>query len=57
MDEKVFLGDGVYAQHDGYSLILTTENGVEATNTIYLEPSVINSLENYLKNLKEKISN
>lgn len=35
---KRYLGDGVYAEwcEDGYSIRLTTENGVEVTNTIVL---------------------
>ena len=46
---KLYLGDGVYAEMsaDGY-LALTTENGVSVTNTIYLEPEVIESLYDYI---------
>lgn len=35
--EKQYIGDGVYAEFDGWALLLTTENGIEATNTIVLE--------------------
>lgn len=42
--DKVYLGDSVYLSYDGYHYILTTENGLEATNTIYLEPQVIDEL-------------
>lgn len=36
---KKYVGDGVYVEFDDYgSLKVTTENGVEATNTIILEP-------------------
>jgi|WetSurSiteA1Bulk_404760.scaffolds.fasta_scaffold755353_2 hypothetical protein len=38
--EKVYLGDSVYALFDGYHIVLTTNNGLEDTNTIYLDPSV-----------------
>lgn len=38
--KKRYVGDGVYIDHDGYSFVLTTEDGVKATNTIYFEPSV-----------------
>ena len=43
---KVYLGDSVYAEHDGYGVILTTENGLptDPSNTIYLEPSVLEQL-------------
>lgn len=44
MGEKTYLGDGCYARYDGNGVVLTTENGVETTNTIYLEPEVYASL-------------
>jgi hypothetical protein len=53
---KEYLGDGVYAelvpviqQARPRVLKLTTENGIETTNTIYLEPEVIDALLDYLK--------
>ena len=45
--EKVagrYLGDGVYAAPDGYGIWLTAENGIEATDAIYLEPDVLSAL-------------
>lgn len=44
---KQYLGDAVYAEWDGYYIKLTTENGIEATNTIFLEPSVLESFDEY----------
>jgi hypothetical protein len=44
---KDYLGDGVYVQAEfehSDVVVLTTENGVYSTNTIYLEPRVINAL-------------
>jgi hypothetical protein len=41
---KTYLGDSVYADTDSGMIKLTTENGVEVTNTIFLEPEVYNSL-------------
>lgn len=41
---KEYLGDGVYATFDGYMLTLTTENGLDTLNTIYIEPAVWRSL-------------
>jgi hypothetical protein len=46
---KIYLGDGVYAEFDGYHIVLTTENGIETTNTIYLEPPVVRGLEEFIK--------
>lgn len=42
---KQYLGDAVYCEPDGHGgVILTTEDGYRATNTIYLEPEVIRRL-------------
>ena len=50
---KSYLGDAVYADCDGCGVvILTTENGIRATNTIYLEPGVVDKLERWLKRLR-----
>ena len=50
--KKEYLGDAVYAQTDGYGIILTTEDGIRATNTIYLEPDVYASLVRYVERLR-----
>ena len=42
---KVYLGDAVYAAHDGYHIVLTTEDGIRTTNTVYLEPPVWDALQ------------
>ncbi len=36
-----YLGDGVYADFDGFAVVLTTEDGVSVTNRIVLEPEVL----------------
>jgi hypothetical protein len=46
---KQYLGDSVYAEFDGYSIKLTTENGYGPSNTIWLEPNVVLALEAYRK--------
>lgn len=43
-----YLGDGVYAVHDGFGIWLTAEDGVRATDTIYLEPGVFAALEHFV---------
>jgi hypothetical protein len=45
---KAYLGDGVYADATPYGIVLTTENGLETTNTIQMEPEVIRLLIKYL---------
>lgn len=57
MKYKTYLGDGVYVDYnDAGQLVLTTEDGIAATNTIYLEPEVWRSLRGYVDRLKEVLS-
>lgn len=52
--DKEYLGDGVYIEgFDSGELILTTENGVEVTNSIYLEPEVVTALQTYLRRFSQ----
>jgi hypothetical protein len=46
---KAYLGDAVYADFDGHHVVLTTENGLETTNTIYLVPDVLVALQQFLE--------
>jgi hypothetical protein len=45
--KKMYLGDSVYAYFDGYAIVLTTENGYGPSNTIVLEPEVMQALRLY----------
>lgn len=48
---KTYLGDTVYAEIDDEDcVILTTEDDIETTNQIVLEPEVFNALVNYVLN-------
>lgn len=53
MKEKQYIGDGVYVQFDGYSIWLTTEDGINVQNRICIEPYVWEALERYVKELKK----
>jgi len=53
MNKKVYLGDAVYANHDEFGLVLTTEDGYKATNRIVLEHSILWALEAYINKMKE----
>ena len=44
---KIYLGDSVYADLAGSMIILTTNNGMGASNTICLEPEVLVALVDY----------
>lgn len=50
---KEYLGDAVYADFDGLHIVLTTENGIETTNTIYLLPETSEALQRYIQRAAE----
>jgi hypothetical protein len=51
---KTYLGDAVYAEIDrAGDLILTTEDGIQDTNRIVLEPEVLHNLETWLEAARE----
>ncbi len=52
---KKYLGDAVYFDFDGYHVVLTTENGIFATNTIALEPEVMEQLFKAYESLQGKL--
>jgi len=45
--DRDYMGDGVYATFDGFQIKLTAENGIEAHDTIYLEPFVLYAVIRY----------
>ena len=53
-DTKEYIGDGIYAAFDGYMLILTTENGIDVTNRIGIEPREWAKLTNYVEALPSR---
>ena len=50
-DTKVYLGDSVYADFDGYHIVLYLDNGYGPKNHIALEPQVLEALEHYRKRM------
>jgi len=52
--DKDYLGDGVYINHDNFHTILTTEDGVSVLNTIYLEPGMSKKIMGYEARMREK---
>ncbi len=55
--KKRYIGDGVYADFNGFNLIITTEDGINTTNTIFLEPEVYKSLTQYVADIEREITN
>lgn len=55
MIEKRYLGDGLYASFDGYHVVLSAENGTYATDTVYLDDTVLVNFERYVADLKKAI--
>ena len=53
---KVYLGDGVYADHDGFGMVLTTEDGIRVTNRIVLEPQVFGALMEWANQLGKQVN-
>ena len=53
---KKYLGDGAYAEFDGYYIVLTTSDGITVTNRICLEKEVFKTLVEYEKMLKKVIA-
>lgn len=56
MNEKMYLGDSVYAEFDGYNIELTTRNGLpdDPSNTIVLEPQVLHALDLFREQIKKE---
>lgn len=46
MDPKIYIGDGVYAEDDGFGIWLTTLRP-EGQHRIYLEPEVLAALNEW----------
>ena len=53
---KQYIGDSVYVEIENDMIKLTTENGLGATNTIYLEWQVFNELTIYCARCLEEIN-
>lgn len=51
---KRYLGDGVYADYNAADqIVLTTEDGISVTNTIYLEAEVVSAFLGFISELRQ----
>lgn len=53
MNYREYLGDGLYADFDGYQIILAANNGIRDTNVVYLEPVVLNRFYKYVELIEQ----
>lgn len=48
---KVYLGDGAYASVDDRGLVLTAEDGIQATDTVVLDDDGVRALLHFITTL------
>ena len=48
LPQRRYIGDGVYAGHDGYQFILETSDGISVTNRVALDEDTLDGLQKYL---------
>jgi hypothetical protein len=44
-ENKIYLGDGLYAEYDGLQVRLYTSDGIRETNEVFLEDFVLQVLD------------
>lgn len=54
--EPRYLGDGVYAEFDGFAIILKANDFHRPTDTIMLEPAVLTALRNFTNDIERIIN-
>ena len=54
MENQTYLGDGVYAEFDGYGIVLKANHHENPTDRIYLEPAVYHALVAWVKAIREQ---
>ena len=53
--KKTYIGDGIYMSISSVGeVLLTTENGVETTNSIILESDIMDSVISFYNQYKER---
>jgi len=53
LQDAKYIGDGAYVGHDGYQIWVLAHDGINTTNAVALEPDAADTLELYLKKIKE----
>lgn len=47
--EPIYLGDGLYAEDQGYQIRLYASNGLTTTNEVFLDQSMLQKLNNWVE--------
>lgn len=47
--DATYLGDGLYATHDGYQVELFAHDGIRKTNQVYLSPQTLETFLHWVK--------
>jgi len=55
MNKKTYLGDSVYGEWNGFRVTLTTDNGFGPSNTIVMEPEVIEAFILFVEAIEKAI--
>ena len=51
LQDAEYLGDGLYAGHDGFHVWLVAHDGYRTTNAVGLEPPVLKAFDEYRERL------
>ena len=51
---KDYMGDGIYIEDLGYTVALTTENGIDVLNRVLIEPTEWEAIKRYMTRVENK---
>lgn len=52
-NEAEYMGDGLYAEFDGYQFELYASDGIRKTNRVFLEPQVATAFFDYVARIRK----
>jgi hypothetical protein len=50
-ERTMYLGDGLYADYDGFQVEVYASNSIKATNRVFFDPEVLTAFISYVKKL------
>lgn len=54
--KKQYLGDGLYAEFNGYQIILKANNEISPSDVVYMDDSVVESFLHFIESIKEELT-